>query len=192
MNVIRFTDSNFDDQLRDLAAASSLFDTAIEGRTRSILDAVHAHGDAALIELTERFDGATLSAGQLSISKAELLRASLQADEDLRSAMAFARKNIEFFSRKSLRKNWSARNAQGAKVGEKYDAYQRVGIYVPGGTAPLVSTARRNCLIEQSANSPGRAGSPRLPSPIPSLPPGGWPTMHEPLAWRHRARRSGS
>ena len=154
MNVIRFTDSNFDGQLRDLAAASSLFDPTIEGRTRSILDAVHARGDAALIELTERFDGATLSAGQLPVSKAELLRASLQADEDLRSAVAFARKNIEFFSRKSLRKNWTARNAQGAKVGEKYDAYQRVGIYVPGGTAPLVSTALMTVLLARVAGCP--------------------------------------
>lgn len=154
MNVIRFTDSNFDDQLRDLVAASSLFDTTIEGRTRSILDAVHARGDAALLELTERFDGATLSAGQLPVSKAELLRASLQADEDLRSAVAFAGKNIEFFSRKSLRKNWTARNAQGAKVGEKYDAYQRVGIYVPGGTAPLVSTALMTVLLARVAGCP--------------------------------------
>ena len=154
MNVIRFTDSNFDDQFRQLAAASSLFDETIEGRTRSILDAVQARGDDALLELTERFDGAKLSLAQLPVSKAELLRTSLQADEALRSAVAFASKNIEFFSRKSLRKNWSARNAQGAKVGEKYDAYQRVGIYVPGGTAPLVSTALMTVLLARVAGCP--------------------------------------
>ena len=154
MNVIRFTDSNFDDQFRQLAAASSLFDETIEGRTRSILDAVQARGDDALLELTERFDGAKLSLAQLPVGTAELLRTSLQADEALRSAVAFASKNIEFFSRKSLRKNWSARNAQGAKVGEKYDAYQRVGIYVPGGTAPLVSTALMTVLLARVAGCP--------------------------------------
>ena len=154
MNVIRFTDSNFDDQFRQLAAASSLFDETIEGRTRSILDAVQARGDDALLELTERFDGAKLSLAQLPVSKAELLRTCLQADDELRSAVGFASKNIEFFSRKSLRKNWSARNAQGAKVGEKYDAYQRVGIYVPGGTAPLVSTALMTVLLARVAGCP--------------------------------------
>jgi histidinol dehydrogenase len=51
-----------------------------------------------------------------------------------------AGKNIEVFSRRSLRRDWSAKNAQGAKVGEKFDPLQRVGIYIPGGTAPLVST----------------------------------------------------
>ena len=60
---------------------------------------------------------------------------------DLRKAVADAQKNIATFAKKSLRKNWSMRNSHGAMVGEKFDPFQRVGIYVPGGTAPLVSTA---------------------------------------------------
>ena len=140
MNVIRFTDPGFAGQLRTLATASSLFDKTIEERTRAILDAVQSRGDEALVEFTERFDGAKLSVEQLAVSTPEFLAASLKADESLRKAVAFAGKNIETFSRKSLRRNWSARNAQGAKVGEKFDPFRRVGIYVPGGTAPLVST----------------------------------------------------
>ena len=45
------------------------------------------------------------------------------------------------FAKKSLRKNWQIKNSHGASVGEKFDPFQRVGIYIPGGTAPLVSTA---------------------------------------------------
>ena len=55
MKVIRHTDANFAAQLREAAAASSLFDPDIEQRTRAILDAVQVRGDAALLEFTEKF-----------------------------------------------------------------------------------------------------------------------------------------
>ena len=77
-----------------LTAPSSLFDPVIEQRTRAILDAVQARGDAALLEFTEKFDGAKLAAGRLAITQAELFNASLAADESLRAAVAEAEKNI--------------------------------------------------------------------------------------------------
>jgi histidinol dehydrogenase len=147
-------DKWFADKLRSLTTQSSLFDPLIEERTRVILRDVYTHGDAALLELTERFDGAKLTAHQLAVTKAELIGASLRADEDLRAAVETTRKNVEFFSRKSLRKNWSAKNAQGAKVGEKFDPFQRVGIYIPGGTAPLVSTALMTVTLAKVAGCP--------------------------------------
>jgi histidinol dehydrogenase len=140
MNVIRFTDKNFPEQLRALTTASSLFDKAIEERARTILDAVYTRGDDALLEFAERFDGAKLTSETLAVTTPEFLNASLQADDGLRQAVAATGKNVELFSRKSLRRNWSAKNSQGARVGEKFDPFQRVGIYIPGGTAPLVST----------------------------------------------------
>ena len=140
MNVLRFTESGFAARLRELTGHSSLFDQAIEERARGILDAVYQRGDAALLEFTERFDGAHLTTEQLPVTAAEFMGASLAADDSLREAVAVAGRNIEQFARKSLRKNWSAKNAQGATVGEKFDPFQRVGIYIPGGTAPLVST----------------------------------------------------
>lgn len=151
MNVIRHTDADFAERLCQLTASSSLFDPVIEERTRAIVDAVKTRGDEALLEFTERFDGVKLTAEQLKVTQAELLAASLKADESLRTAVAMAAKNIENFSRKSLRKNWSARNAQGARVGEKFDAFQRVGIYIPGGTAPLVSTALMTIVLARVA-----------------------------------------
>jgi histidinol dehydrogenase len=141
MKVIRYTDSGFPKQLRQLAAPSSLFDPEIERRVRSIVDDVSARGDAALLEFTERFDGAKLTVGQLPVTQAELMSASLKADGSLRAAVVEAEKNIAGFAKKSLRKNWQTKNSHGAKVGEKFNPFQRVGVYIPGGTAPLVSTA---------------------------------------------------
>ena len=141
MKIIRHTDADFAGALRRLTAESSLFDPVIEERTRAIVEAVRQGGDAALLEMTERFDGAQLTADQLAVTPAELMTASLKADASLRQAVAAADKNITAFARRSLRKNWSARNAQGARTGEKFDPFQRVGLYIPGGTAPLVSTA---------------------------------------------------
>src|SRR3989442_9280524 len=154
MNVLHHTDKAFAGKLRALTTQSSLFDPVIEERTRAILQDIYTRGDAALLELTERFDGAKLSVHQLAVTKAELLAASLHADESLRAAVETTRRNVEFFSRKSLRKSWSARNAQGARVGEKFDPFRRVGIYIPGGTAPLVSTALMTVTLAKVAGCP--------------------------------------
>ena len=141
MRVIRHTDKDFAAQLAQATATSSLFDPVIEQRTRIILDDVAKRGDQAVLDLTEKFDGAQLSAEQLAVTKEELLTASLKADESLRAAVAEAEANIADFAKKSLRKDWWTTNSHGAVVGEKFDAFQRVGVYIPGGTAPLVSTA---------------------------------------------------
>jgi len=154
MKLIRHNQPDFSEQVARMTAASSLFDKAIEERTRAIIDAVEARGDEALAEFTQRFDGAALTAGQFAVGTAELLNASLKADEGLRRAVATAARNIEQFSKRSLRKAWRATNAQGGSVGEKYDPFQRVGIYVPGGTAPLASTALMTVLLAKVAGCP--------------------------------------
>jgi len=154
MNVIRHTDPDFATQIRRVTGTSNLFDRGIEERTRAILDAVYTRGDAALLEFTERFDGAKLTTEQIAATQAEFMAASLKADENLRSAVETARKNIEAFSRRSLRRSWSAKNVQGGRVGEKYDPFQRVGIYIPGGTAPLVSSALMTVTLARVAGCP--------------------------------------
>ena len=133
MKIVRHTDANFAARLRELTAPSSLFDPVIEQRTRAILDAVQARDDDALLELTEKFDGTRLAASQLAVTQAELMVASLKADESLRAAVAEAEKNIASFARKSLLKNWQMKNSHGATVGEKFDPFQRVGAYIPAG-----------------------------------------------------------
>jgi histidinol dehydrogenase len=141
MNVISHRQADFADQIRRMLAPSSLFDPAIEEQTRAIVEAVRARGDEALVELTERFNGARLTTDQFAVTQAEFMAAALQADESLRAAIAETTRNVAAFAKRSRRKNWTMRNAHGALVGEKFDPFQRVGIYIPGGAAPLVSTA---------------------------------------------------
>jgi histidinol dehydrogenase len=154
MKVICHTDAEYARRLQEMAASSSLFDPGIEKRTRGILEAVQARGDAAVLDYTERFDGARLRADRLAVTRAELLTASLKADEGLRSAVAEAEKNIAAFARRSKRRNWQCRNSHGADVGEKFDPFQRVGVYIPGGTAPLVSTALMTVTLAKVAGCP--------------------------------------
>ena len=141
MKIVRHTDANYSTKVREAAADSSLFDVEIEQRTRAILDDVAARGDAAVLDFTEKFDGARFAPDQMAVTQAEFMAASLKADEALRAAVAEAGANIAAFAKKSRRKDWSGRNSHGASVGEKFDPFQRVGVYIPGGTAPLVSTA---------------------------------------------------
>ena len=115
---------------------------------------MQARGDEALLDFTEQFDGIRLTAERLPITQAELVSASLKADAALRSAVAEAQKNITAFARKSLRRGWEFRNSHGARVGEKFDPIQRVGVYIPGGAAPLVSTALMTAALAKVAGCP--------------------------------------
>ncbi len=153
-DLLRQSDAGFAEALAALARGSSLFDPEIERRTREIVAAVAARGDAALLELTERFNGAQLTPDRLAISTAELLNASLAATPELRAALKDASENIAAFARRSRRRGWSARNRHGASVGEKFDPFSRVGLYIPGGTAPLVSTALMTITLARVAGCP--------------------------------------
>lgn len=141
MQIVRYRDSDFEARLAEAYAASSLWDPEVEQRTRAIVEAVRDRGDAAILELTERFDGARLRPDQLAVSHAERMTAALQADPALRNAVAEVQRNVTRFARRSRRRNWQMRNPHGAVVGEKFDPFRRVGIYIPGGKAPLISTA---------------------------------------------------
>lgn len=154
MNILRFTDKDYNRELEKLAGHSSLFDATIEERTRTIIQDVQKRGDTALRELTARFDGAQLEPDQVEVTTSEKFNASLLADDELRDAVGAAHANIQAFSRKSLRKNWLAKNRQDGRVGEKFDPFQRVGIYIPGGTAPLVSTALMTVTLAKTAGCP--------------------------------------
>jgi histidinol dehydrogenase len=132
MKILRHNQPDFAEQLARELTASSLFDPQIEERARTIIADVQARGDGALLELTERFDKVKLDSFKVNLTP--------NAPADLKRAIAVAHKNIAGFARKSLRKSWSMHNSQGAVVGERFEGFERVGIYVPGGKAPLVST----------------------------------------------------
>ena len=141
MNLIRHTDSGYPAKLNKLIAASSLFDTGIERCALNIIRGVERRGDNALLQFTEKFDGAKLTPDKLRVGQAELDSAWRSTSTQTRRAIRLAKANVAFFAKQSLRKNWQACNAQGGVVGEKFDPFARVGVYIPGGTAPLASTA---------------------------------------------------
>jgi histidinol dehydrogenase len=140
MRTLFTRDSDYDKALKSLTLPSSLFDPEIEKRTRAIIESVRASGDATLIELTKKFDGADVASG-LRISDQETAKAHALVDGNLSLALADAHHNVREFSKRSLRKSWSWTNSHGGVVGERFEGFERVGIYIPGGTAPLVSTA---------------------------------------------------
>jgi len=129
-----------EDSVRDLVA--------------DIILKVGTEGDKALVELTHRFDGARLSLSQLFISEKEFTAAEAAVSKETKEAVRRSLKNIHAFARKSTRKDWSAKNAEGAVVGERFTPFDRVGVYVPGGKAPLVSTALMTAGFAQAAGVP--------------------------------------
>jgi len=129
-------------------------DPRVSGIVAEVIIDIRRAGDAALIEYTEKFGGPRLTAKQLRVSAAEFSAAEKKVDGRTREAVALAHANVREFAEKSLRKSWSGKNRQGGKVGERFDPFQRVGIYVPGGTAPLVSTAVMTCTLAAAAGVP--------------------------------------
>jgi len=79
------------------AEATAPFDnpTPVDAITAAIVDAVHANGDSALVDFTERFDGAVISVEQLEVTTAEFLTAGVATSKELRAAIALASRNIE-------------------------------------------------------------------------------------------------
>lgn len=136
MKTLRYDQSNFAAALTSALAVNSLFDSQIEERVRLVIQAVQTRGDAAVLEFAERFDKIKLTTGKLRITPPRTT-----GNIALRKAIAVANRNIADFARRGLPVAWTMRNAQGARVGEKFDPIRRVGVYIPGGSAPLASTA---------------------------------------------------
>ena len=154
MRILRYDQKNFASALKKLDRRYAPA-AGVEAIVKGILDEVREKGDSALIELSNRFDKAGFTnAKQLRVTPDELAAADAAVDEETKKAIAASRKNVIDFARRSLRKDWTAKNAQGALVGERYLPFQRVGIYVPGGSAPLVSTSNMTVCLAGAAGCP--------------------------------------
>lgn len=114
---------------------------AILQSVRDIINHVREHGDQALCDYARQFDHVHLTPTKLRVSREEIEEALAATPDDVKEAIAASLANIAYFSQQSMRHDWKGYNAQGCEVGERFTPYDRVGIYVPGGKAPLVSTA---------------------------------------------------
>lgn len=112
----------------------------IEQRVQQIFDDVRERGDAALIEYAQRFDGADLSSAGLRVSAAELQAAAAQVPAELQAAIRQAQANILRFHQAQLPQPEQVETMPGVQCWRRAVPVQRVGLYIPGGTAPLFST----------------------------------------------------
>ncbi len=150
MQILKFDEPAFDRKLKALNRVARP-DPMVSTAVREILDGVEERGDSALLEFSEKFGGPKLTAAKLRVKDAELDGALEALDPKVLRALKTSHRNVLDFAKQSMRKNWTARNAQGAQVGERFDGFSRVGIYVPGGTAPLVSTAIMTVTLAKAA-----------------------------------------
>jgi histidinol dehydrogenase len=150
MQVIRHRDRGYARLLKRLDRRS-MPDPMVRTTVSRVLEAVAREGDRALVRFTEEFGGPRLKASQLCVTSEELRAANSGLSRDTRKAILTAKANVRAFAKRSLRKSWFMKNKQGAVVGERFDAFQRVGVYIPGGTAPLVSTAVMTCTLAAAA-----------------------------------------
>ena len=105
---------------------------------KAILDEVKNGGDKALLDLSERFDGSRPDS--LFVSKEEIDSAERELSDELKHAMDEARKNILSFHSAQMPKGECVETAPGVVCSRKIVPIDRVGLYIPGGTAPLFST----------------------------------------------------
>ncbi|QMV19185.1 histidinol dehydrogenase [Granulicella sp. 5B5] len=111
----------------------------VDGVVREILADVQTRGDAAVRELSAKFDGLT-EEQPLRVSREELQAAWEATSEELKAAMRLAQANIRAFAEKQLPRAWSFRPSEGMEVGQIVRPLGSVGCYVPGGRYPLPST----------------------------------------------------
>ncbi|MBN8578255.1 MAG: histidinol dehydrogenase [Cytophagales bacterium] len=110
----------------------------LESSVTNILERVRKSGDAALKEFTQKFDGAVVES--LQVSKAEIASASKMLSTELKAAILTASKNLELFHAAQQRSIEKIETMPGVTCWRKATPIQKVGIYIPGGTAPLFST----------------------------------------------------
>ena len=135
MKLINYPDHSEWSELlkRPAMSVEGLFDTV-----RSIIDRVKTEGDQAVFEMEEKFDQVKLSS--LSVTEEEMEEAATLVDEELKAAIRMAKQNIETFHTAQRFTGKKVETMPGVTCWQKAVAIEKVGLYIPGGTAPLFST----------------------------------------------------
>lgn len=112
----------------------------LEASVRQLVKEVRTGGDEALLRLTERFDGVRLTPAGLVITPEEMDEARRGVEAEFLAALRTARENLERYHRRQAQGSWMTLETEGAVLGQVVRPIQKVGLYIPGGTAPLFST----------------------------------------------------
>lgn len=118
--------------------------SSVEPAVRSILDEVKQFKDAALLDLTERFDGVQLQT--LRVSEQEIEDAYQKVSFTLLQALRDARGRIQLFHEQQKEESWRIEPEEGVYLGQQVRPLSSAGIYIPGGKASYPSTVLMNAL----------------------------------------------
>ncbi len=109
-------------------------------KVNQIVEDVRVLGDEAVLKYTRKFDKVKLLPKQLKVSETEISGAYQNITPNFVSSLKVVIENVNRFYKRTLRKSWKMRCADGTILGENYEPIEKVGVYIPAGTAPLVST----------------------------------------------------
>ncbi len=121
-----------------LCVRPALDNSELTGIVEAILEEVQKNGDRALQKLAEKYDGARLN--DIQVCTEEISKAGSFVDSDLKKAIELAKANIEQFHNSQREDFKPVETAPGVLCWRKNKAIQKVGLYIPGGSAPLFST----------------------------------------------------
>lgn len=155
-------DGDFETRFRALLAMKREVSEDVDRAAKDIIDAVIADGDGAIIALTQKFDGLTLTPETLRVSDAEIDAAMTSSPREAVEALRLARDRIEAYHVKQKPRDEMFTDATGVTMGYRHTAIEAVGLYVPGGTASYPSSVLMNAV-------PARvAGVPRIVMVVPA------------------------
>lgn len=152
MKRLNTTDETFESAFAALLDEARETTNRVDGVVADIIAAVRAHGDAALVDYTSRFDRWTpADVGALRVTPAEIEAADASIRPELREALNLAAERIEAFHRAQLPHDLEMQDSTGLTLGMRWGAIDAVGIYVPGGKAAYPSSVLMNALPARAA-----------------------------------------
>lgn len=151
LRIVDWSESKRQSKVVTAFLERSAFPEEAEKAAAAVLSDIRAHGDAAVADCVAKFEGAKLRSEQFRISKAELDCADAAVPADLKRAVKDAHRRVMRFSKASLRSAWTMKTPRGGRAGEFFSPMDRVGVYVPGGTAPLASTSVMTVTLARAA-----------------------------------------
>ncbi|MBT3381556.1 MAG: histidinol dehydrogenase [Lentisphaerae bacterium] len=139
MEILRYSDSDFESRLSGLLGRTA-FDAEVEAHVAGILSRVQNEGDAALTALSGEYDRFAVAPDRFQVTVEEIERATGAISSRTRKAIRTSCRQVRDFAAQRIPKPWSYSPRNGVILGERFAPFSRIGAYVPGGTAPLVST----------------------------------------------------
>lgn len=125
-----------------------------EAVARDVLEDIKARGDAAVIDAVLKFNNQKMPAAKFAVSKAERMEAIDAVTAEFKRAVQESIARVTKFSKAGLRPNWQILSPKGGTMGEQFVPLDRVGCYIPGGAAPLASTAIMTVTLAKVAGVP--------------------------------------